>query len=303
LLRTMPILAEKITEFRGHTQAIYNLAPSYREGHFLSCGAEGIVAEWNWASEEAKALVQADSPVYAMRLFPERQLLVLGLRSGELAFCDLHSGKILRRVQLHRGAVFDLQPFPQADFLLASGEDGAISVWDLERLDHIHVVRIANKSVRTIAFSPDGLHIATGTSDGRVRLFDIGLSPTRELAAPGHSVFRVLWRADSQVLYSTGRDAHLTAHSISGADVPAPVPAHTGAVNDLIWHPGQHHLLSGSMDKSIKVWEAATFTLQKVINFQKQGCHFNGVNRILWWEDRLLSCGDDRKIMAWQLDT
>lgn len=292
------IHVEKLTEFRGHQQAIYNLLPSYRAGHFLSCGAEGIVAEWHAATEEAKALVQADSPVYAMRLLPERQLLVLGLRSGEVAFCDLQSGRILRRVQLHKGAVFELQAFPQQGFLLASGEDGALSVWDLERLDHIHYTRISPKSLRTVAFSPDGTQIAVGGSDGRLRLLDIGLTIQANLALSQWSIFRVLWaQADARV-YLSGRDAHIHVHGSD--DAPAPVPAHTGAVNDLIWHPDGRHIFSASMDKSIKLWEADTLALKKVVNFAKQGCHFNGVNRICWWEDRLLSCGDDRKIMAWR---
>lgn len=292
------IHVEKLTEFRGHQQAIYNLLPSYRPGHFLSCGAEGIVAEWNAETEEAKALVQADSPVYAMRLLPERQLLVLGLRSGELAFCDLHSGRILRRVQLHKGAVFELQDFPQSGFLLASGEDGALSVWDLERLDHIHYTRISPKSLRTIAFAPDGSRLAVGGSDGRLRLLDIGLTVQDNIAVSQLSIFRVLWGQASAHVYLSGRDAHIRVHPSEGA--PAPVPAHTGAVNDLIWHPDGRHIISASMDKSIKLWEADTLALKKVVNFEKQGCHFNGVNRIIWWEDRLLSCGDDRKIMAWR---
>lgn len=298
----MPIHVEKLTEFRGHTQAIYNLAPSYREGHFLSCGAEGIVAEWNVVSEEAKALVQADSPVYAMRLLPDRQLLVLGLRSGELVFCDLQSGRILRRVQVHKGAVFEIQAFPQPGFLLASGEDGALSVWDLERLDHIHIVRVAPKSIRTIAFSPDGQRLAVGASDGHVRVLDIGLTLQQDWMPGRLSIFRVLWDLQQQRLYSSGRDAHLRAFALDGTDVPAAVPAHTGSVNDLIWHPDGRHIFSASMDKSIKLWEAATLQLKKVVNFEKQGCHFNGVNRVCWWEDRLLSCGDDRKIMAWRFN-
>lgn len=298
----MPIHAEKLTEYRGHTQAIYLVLPSYRPGHFLSGGAEGIVAEWNAASEEGKALVQADSPVYAIRLIVDRQLLVLGLRSGEVAFCDLESGRILRRVQLHRGAVFDLQCFPDGRFLLASGEDGALSVWDLDRLDHLHYIRVAAKSLRSIAFSPDGQRLAVGASDGRLRLFDIGLNLVEEIHHSNFSIFRVLWDGEGRRLYHTGRDAHLHARALDGTQAPAPVPAHVGAVNDLIWHPDQRHLFTASMDKSIKLWDADTLSLKKVVNFEKQGCHFNGVNRVCWWEDRLLSCSDDRKIMAWRFE-
>lgn len=296
------ITVDKLAEFRGHSQPIYSLSPSYRPGHLLSCGAEGIVAEWNTATAEGKALVQAQSPVYSMRLLPELKLLVIGLRSGELAFADLHTGAVKRRVQLHQGAIFDIAPFPDQNYLLASGEDGALSIWDLERLDHLHYQRISPKSIRTITFSPDGQSILTGGTDTHLRILDLGLNPLQSWPAHTSSIFRITWDPTGRKLYSTGRDAHIKSWKPAALQTPIrEVPAHMYTVNDLVWHPDGTHLFSGSMDKTIKLWHADSLELLKVISFERHACHWNGVNRLLWHQDTLYSCSDDRRIMAWHI--
>lgn len=293
----------KIKEFTGHTAAIYSLGNSAKAGHFISCGSEGIVAEWNLETGEGKAIAQAPGAVFAICMIPERELLLLGLQSGDLVFVDLRNGATLKRVQLHKKSVFDLLPLPDGQHVMASGEDGAISVWNLDRMDHLHYQQIAAKSVRTLALDATTQRLYAGASDQRIREFDLGLNPLREWRAHGKSIFRVLV-GEGGSLFSTGLDAHVKRWDLNAEGLPVEsvsVPAHLYAVNDLVMSPGGL-LTSGSMDKSIKFWNAGTLELLKVVNFEKNQCHWNGVNRLLWVGETLLSCSDDRKIMQWSVN-
>lgn len=58
------------------------------------------------------------------------------------------------------------------------------------------------------------------------------------------------------------------------------------------------------MDKSIKIWEAATFRLLKVIDRARHAGHGTSVNKLLWLEyhDRLISASDDRTVSIWAVD-
>lgn len=296
------IQVQKIRTFEGHSQPIYNLSPSTRPGHFLSCGSEGIVAEWNIATGKARAIVQAQSPIFSMRLHSSRQLLVLGMQSGEVVFADLASSKPLRRFQLHQGAVFDAVPLPDGKHLLISSQDGTVSIWNLNKMDHVHRQAISPKSVRSLALSPDGKSLAAGSSDNKIRIFDLGLNLQQEWTAHKLSVFRLVYSPDGKLLFSTGRDASISQWEVDAAyKMRHSVPAHMYAVNDLIFVEDHPWLLSGSMDKSIKIWAPDTLELHKVINFEKHQCHWNGVNRLLWLENHLFSCSDDRQIMQWKL--
>lgn len=296
----MSIQVNKIKEYQGHTQPVYSLAPSLQEGHFLSCGSEGIVAEWSMDTGEAKALVQAQTPIFSMRLFPERKLIVLGMESGEIVFADLASNKPLRRIQLHKSAIFDIVPLPGGENVVACSKDGCLSIWNLDRMDHLHLQRISPKSVRTLALSPDGEALLTGASDNQIRVFDLGLELQKQWTAHKLSVFRLAFSPDGKTLASTGRDAHLTTwDATNDYKMLHSVPAHMYTINDAVFHPDNGLLFTGSMDKSIRIWDTDTLDLKKVINFEKNACHWNGVNRLLWHEGRLLSCSDDRRVMEW----
>jgi WD repeat-containing protein 61 len=293
----------KVKEFTGHSAAIYSLSPSAKPGHLISCGSEGIVAEWNLATGEGKAIVQTPSAVFSILLIPDRELLLLGLQSGDLVFVDLRNGETLKRVQLHKKSLFDLLPMPDGLHVLASGEDGALSVWNLDRMDHLHYQRISTKSVRTLALDAGTQRLYAGASDQTIREFDLGLNELRHWKAHDKSIFRLLV-GEKGKLYSTGLDAHLKLWNVELEESPTipmiSIPAHNFAVNDLIQGP-EGILITGSMDKSIKFWNAHSLELLKVVNFEKNQCHWNGVNRLLWLDDSVLSCSDDRKIMQWRV--
>ncbi len=293
----------KIKEFTGHKAAIYSLSKSAKPGHFISCGSEGIVAEWDLASGEGKAMAQAPAAVFAVCVIPERELMLLGMQTGDLVFVDLRNGETIKRVQLHKKSVFDILQLPDGQHVVASGEDGAISVWNLDRMDHIHWQQIAAKSLRTLALDAHTQRLYVGASDNEIRELDLGFNLLRQWKAHNLSIFRLL-TGDSGRLYSTGRDAHIKSWDLQKEGRPqelSSVPAHNYAINDLVIGAGGL-LYSGSMDKSIKVWDPQTIELLKVINFEKNQCHWNGVNRLLWVADVLLSCSDDRKIMAWAIE-
>ena len=296
---------QKLAEYTGHKGPIYSLLPSYRPGHFLSCASEGVVAEWSIASGDAVAVAQSPGPIFSMCLIPERNLLLLGLESGDLLFTDIQKKTTLRRVQLHKKAIFDLLPLPDGNTVLVSAGDGALSLWNLDQLDHIHYQKVSSSSVRTLALQPKTGDILAGASDNRIRIFDPGLELKKDWTAHKLSVFRIAFSADGQTLFSAGRDAHLSSWDVSNDyQMLHSVPAHMYTVNDIVFSNGleKQYLFTGSMDKSIRMWDPDSLKSLKTCNFENDLCHWNGVNRLLWLDGNVISAGDDRKIMRWRFE-
>jgi len=296
-----PYSVEKVAQFHGHKGPVYDLLPSYRPGHILSCASEGIVAEWNLESEEATAVAKSPGPIFSMCLIPERSLLILGLESGDILFSDLQTRKTLRRIQLHKKAIFNFLPLPDGQTVLASGADGAFSLWNLDQMDHIHYQVVSPASIRSLLLHPSGSQILCGSSDNRIRVFDLGLNQQRSWLAHQSSVFRLAFSQDGATLLSTGRDAHLTSWDVNNNyERLHTVPAHLYTVNDIVLSSENRIAFTGSMDKSIKMWNITDLKLLNVCSFEKNQCHRNGINRLLWWEDSLFSTGDDKLIMRWK---
>lgn len=296
------IQLQKIKNYDGHRSAIYTLAPSPRMHRFLSAGSEGVLVEWDMSTGDGVALAKAEAAIYALTYVPEVNLLILGLSTGVIIFVDSIKNKIIKSVQVHQKGVFDFKVFPDRLHGLASGEDGKISVWDLEKLELLHLQQICSKSIRTLVFSPDQKEILVGSSDNRIRVLDLGLGLTHEWDAHRFSVFRLCFSKHNGDLLSVGRDAHLAAWiPKQNYSNRVHIPAHLYAINDICEHPDSEVFFTGSMDKSIKVWDSETYKLLKVVDFARNECHMNGINRLLWKDDYLFSCGDDRKIMQWAL--
>lgn len=293
----------KIGNFHGHRDCIYTLSPSIHSGKLLSAGSEGIIAEWDIASQEAIGFARTDSPIYSLLLLPENGLLLAGTNKGELLFLNMEDGSILKRVQAHSKGIFDLKLFPNGKTLLASGGEGALSVWNLDTLSLEHLTQVAPKSIRTLCFAPDGKSVYVGSSDQMIRRFNLNLKLTHEWTAHEFSIFRLLFSPDGQQLISGSRDAQINVWNVQeDHSRHLNVAAHLYAINDLLLHPELPLMFSGSMDKSIKIWDTTDWKLLRVIDHQRHQNHRNGINRLLWHEGHLFSCGDDRMVMQWKLE-
>ena len=58
-----------------------------------------------------------------------------------LRWWEVHSGKCVRVCQAHQGAIRSLRSSPDRSRLASCGDDGAITLWDLERGEHLRTLR------------------------------------------------------------------------------------------------------------------------------------------------------------------
>ncbi|MBL0072014.1 MAG: hypothetical protein IPP34_09475 [Bacteroidetes bacterium] len=78
------------------------------------------------------------------------------------------------------------------------------------------------------------------------------------------------------------------------------IPAHNYAIYSIVFHPTQNIFATGSRDKTIKIWDAASFEIIKRIDKISDEGHVNSVNKLFFLPDGLLlSASDDRAVMAW----
>ncbi|KAG8722997.1 hypothetical protein FRC09_005181 [Ceratobasidium sp. 395] len=131
----------------------------------------------------------------------------------------------------------------------------------LARQELAPVTIYAHSEVTCIAYSNDGVHIASSHYDGSIWIWDARTGQTVGEPLNGHILFAfsVVYSPDSAQIISGGHDRTIRiwdaqTHEIMGE----PLRGHTGSVLWVTCSPDGIHLASGSEDKTIRIWNRHT---------------------------------------------
>jgi WD40 repeat protein len=119
----------------------------------------------------------------------------------------------------------------------------------------------------TVAWSPDGMRIVSGSADQTVQVWSPSPSAGEALHYSGHSdaVDAVAWSPDGQRLASGSVDKTVRVWDLSSTGNPYIYREHTDEVYTVAWSPGGfpwpwshegQRLASGGKDTTVRLWQA-----------------------------------------------
>jgi len=299
------ISVKKTAELNGHSNPIFTLELSQKPGILFTGGNDKGLVEWsikNYAF--IKVMFPVPSSIYAIHCPEGYPLLFAGLRNGEVLVFDFVKQQLVSTFKHHQKPVFDIKSVSQKDELLVASEDGTVSVWSLKTLEVLHSIKVSDDTVRCIAVSPGEKQVAFGCRDNDVKIYDLE-DYTFVKILKGHTmpVFSLQYAPEGNYLVSGSRDAQVKIWDALSYELVHSIPAHLFAVNCIAFHPVLPYFATASMDKSIKIWGADDFKLYKVISRERGYLsHALSINKIAWNDDQLISVGDDKKVMIWDIE-
>ena len=297
------ISVTKLATLSGHKDPIYALSSSQDSNIFYSSGADGFVTSWNSLDPKDGTLIaKVPNSVYSMAA-PGADRLLIGHNYDGVHLLDTIHKKEIGTLKLTEKQIFDILILNDAAYV-GSG-DGVLSKVNTENLTIMNQKSYSNKSLRTIAISPDKSALALGFSDNHIRIVH---PDTLEVitAFEGHanSIFSLCYVPDTTYLLSGSRDAYIRVWDTSKAyGKHHEVIAHMWAINDIALSPDGKHFVTCSMDKTMKIWDTLSFKLLKVIDRERYDGHTSSVNKLLWLaNNKVISASDDRTIIVWEIE-
>jgi WD40 repeat protein len=121
-------------------------------------------------------------------------------------------------------------------------------------------------AVNSVAFSPNGKQIVSGSSDRTVRLWDAttGQSIGQPLRGHEDEVISVAFSPDSKQIVSGSNDATVRLwDAATGQPVGQPLRGHEAAVYSVAFSPDGKQIVSGSKDKNLRLWPVTWATSWK----------------------------------------
>ena len=300
-------LVTRIATLAGHRDAVYALTGGSASQVF-SGSADGMVVGWDAAepTRDGELLARVPNSVYALRHLPELNLLVLGHNFQGIQAIDLQKKDLAHATALPPVAIFEIVFSASRQRLYAGLADGTLAVLTVPDFRLEKLLRITDKSLRTLALREGRGELVIGSSDYLTRVLDLDSLETKyTLGESANSVFSVAYSPDGAHLLTAGRDAQIRRWNVAaGYALADTVPAHMYTINHLAFSPDGRYLASCSLDKSIKLWDAATLLLLRVLDRARAAGHGTSVNRLVWpgTENRLVSCSDDRSVAVWALE-
>jgi len=296
------ITVKEYTQLEGHKQGVYALLNLCGSSVIVSAGGDGAVVKWDL--DENGPVRMNPEPSVAGVLFaqlPEPVFCLMeGLdgviwagTQGGLVF-KLVSGEAPRMIKLGTSSVFFISRWMDGRIAVGLGSGELVFLDDeLQLLDR---KSLGTKSLRC-CLGDMGL---VGGSDGLIWRLDAQGRLLSFWKANSPSVFCLAEDAQGDIV-SGGRDALLMWMGEDGGlkqEVKAHLfTIHALAVSELGW------LASGSMDKTVKVWDRNNGALLKVIDREKYPSrgHSHSVNALCWVGRLLASAGDDKIIRIWEV--
>lgn len=199
--------------------------------------------------------------------------------------------------QAHAEAGRGLAFSPDGMFLVTSGADGTVKLWQTAtgRLTRTlqHPV-----GATAVAFSPNSETLATAGYDGEIHLWrrSDGIK-LRTLSGHRGTVWSVSVSPDGRTVASGGEDRTVRLWNVTGE--PGHVlSGHALNVWGVAFVAGGQMLASSSFDRSVRLWDVATGRLLQTLNGHTQAVVALAPSADGAW---LASGGDDSAIRLWRL--
>ena len=186
------------------------------------------------------------------------QLVIRGasLQGVEMQDTKL-SGATLRETVFTEAldAIWAVATSLNGQYWAAGSGQGEVRVWR-EGGKLLHLAWQAHTStVATLAFSPDGRTLATGSWDGAIKLWDVESGALLWTSWQTNNIQRLAFAPDGRTLASSGADAVIQLLDAYRGTHLRTLSGHSGPVYALAWSPDGSLLASGGFDTYIRLWD------------------------------------------------
>ncbi|MDE0427259.1 MAG: WD40 repeat domain-containing protein [Candidatus Poribacteria bacterium] len=235
-------------------------------------------------TKHLKTLVGHRYTVHSVAFSPDGKTLASGSEDNTIILWDTTTGEHTRTLASptgpfveptgtlvgHTDTVYSVAFSPDGRTLASSSEDSTVLLWDTTTGEHIKTLARPTgpfvgptdplaghtDTVYSVAFSPDGQILASGSADNTIILWDATTGQYKQtLTGHKRAVYSIAFSPDGQILASGSWDKTIILWDTTTWKYIHILTGHEKVVYSVAFSPDGQVLASGSADKAIILWD------------------------------------------------
>ncbi|QRV96723.1 WD40 repeat-like protein [Ceratobasidium sp. AG-Ba] len=304
----------------GHSSSVWSVAYSPDGRRIVSGSADETVRIWDadTGAPIGEPLEGHSDSVFSVAYSPDGRRIVSGSADKTMRIWDADTGApIGEPLEGHSSSVWSAAYSPDGRRIVSGSNDKTLRIWDADTGAPIgEPLKGHSSSVLSVAYSPDGRRIVSGSHDKTVRIWDADTGAPIGEPLRGHSgsVYSVAYSPDGRRIASGSDDSTVQVCGIGmtqvlfeilierhGDSIGKPLEGHSSSVFSVAYSPDGRRIVSGSNDKTVRIWDADTGAL---IGEPLRG-HSSSVWSVAYSPDgrRIVSGSNDKAVRIWDADT
>jgi eukaryotic-like serine/threonine-protein kinase len=264
-------------------------------------GGEPTTRFWDVATGQVAATLKDTSGIIAIT--PNGKTLAFSSDDGTIKLWDIAAGSVVRTFRDHHNVdpIVNLAFSADGKILASIGSSGqAVILWDAVTGNLLRSLKGHTARILDIAFSPDGVHLASACNDRTIRIWDTTRDQEARSLPEKDIVEDVAFAPDGSYLASACLDRTVKLWDLTSGQVVRTFRGHAGPVKCVAIGRDGRFAASAGRDLTVRIWEVATG--QEVKAFKG---HTALIMDVVFSPDgkTVASGGDDDLVKVWDLAT
>lgn len=218
-----------------------------------------VVGLWLWGrGEEVRRLEGHEVSVTSVTFSADSQYLISVSWDGKVVVWEVATGHEVRHFgQPEKAGTAEVALSPDGRWLVSGGT--YLTIWEMATGKAVRRWQVPQTWIMSVAWSPQGQLLASGHSDGKVRLWEWSSGQLRRVLR-GHRglLYQVVFSADGRWLASASADETARLWEVASGKELRCFQGHRFPVTGVALTPDSRRLVSVSQDWTVRLWDTAT---------------------------------------------